>query len=418
MISLQQLISNPDIYKNELKKRFKDETLIDQIITLHNDYRPLQTELESKRQIKNQFNDVVIKLVGEEKITKINEMKNTSNQIKQLEEQTKNLYSQITELIHLVPNISWEGIPVGPDDNSNVEIAQYGVKPEFNFNPLNYYDLPVFKRDYLGKKGVDASGFRGYYIQGELARLQLALFSWTLNRLIAKGFNYIIPPVFVNEEVMLGTGFFPTGREDCYEIIDENSPKFLPGTSEAALMYLHSNETLNLLDPIKLTAWTRCFRKEAGAYGKDTRGGIRVTQFEKIETVYLTRPEDSQKAFEEMKNIFYETADLLELYYHDLEVCSGDNSNKNNRMIDIEAWFPAQGTFRELCSASNCTDYQTRTLNITTHDSSGNKVLAHSLNCTGMVNRTLFAILEQNQLENGSVKIPDVLIPFFGDILE
>jgi seryl-tRNA synthetase len=414
MISLFDLINNPDKYKNELTRRFKDPLIIDTIVTLESQYKTALQELESLRTQKNEFNKIIITLAKEEKASRITEMKIVSDNIAQLDEKVKNLKKQIDELLYQIPNITWAGMPVARDSDGNVEIAAYGKKPDFDFEARNYYDLDIFKRDYLSQKGVEASGFRGFYIQGELARFQQALFNWTLDRLISKGFNYVIPPVFVNEEVMQGTGFFPTGRDDVYEVIDGNNSRYLPGTSEAALMFLHSNETLSLLEPKKLTAWTRCFRKEAGAYGKDTKGGIRVTQFEKIETVYLCRPEDSYKVFEEMTETFHETLNLLDLYYHDLETSTGDNSNKNHRMIDIEAWFPAQGKFRELASSSNCTDYQTRTLNIKCHNADGDVVLAHSLNCTGITNRTLFAIMEQNQQSDGRIKVPAVLVEKFG----
>ena len=414
MISLQHLLTNPDLYQNELKKRFKDTTLVSQIVETQTRAKLLQMQLEKLRQQKNDFNDIVIKLQGEEKQSKISDMKLVANQIKELEESLRPFSEKTRELLYQIPNISWEGMPIAPDSDGNVETAVYGPLPEFNFEPKNYYELPIFERDYLAKKGVEASGFRGYYIQGELARFQQALFHWVLNRLIAKGFNYVIPPVFVNEDVMLGTGFFPGGREDSYEIKDDNVPKFLPGTSEAALMFLHANEVLDLSKPKRLTAWTRCFRKEAGAYGKDNQGGIRVTQFEKVETVYLCRPDHTAEVFEEMTGIFRETLNQLGLYYHDLETSTGDNSNKNFRMIDIEAWFPAQNTFREVASSSICTDYQTRTLNIKCKNQVGELVLAHSLNCTGITNRTMFAIMEQFQQKDGRIKVPLALIPMFG----
>ena len=414
MISMEHLIKNPDLYSDELKKRFKDVTLVERIVNLHIELKPLQAQLELLRAKKNQFNNIVITLSGAQKQEKISEMREVSNNIQSLEEQTKIINSQIEDLLYQVPNLTWSGIPVGPNSDSNIETAVHGAKPVYDFQPKNYYELPVFIRDYDNKRGVEASGFRGYYIQGQLALLQKALFDWSLGRLIEKGFNYIIPPVFVQDEVMYGTGFFPAGVEDAYEIKVGDRSFWLPGTSEAALMFYHSNQVLDLSIPVKLAAHTRCFRKEAGAYGKDTKGGIRVTQFEKIETVFICRPEDSYKVFDEMTSIFRETLDLLGLYYHDLETSSGDNSNKNHRMIDIEAWFPAQETFRELASSSNCTDYQTRTLNIKTNLDNGEKVFAHSLNCTGITNRTMFAIMEQFQQSDGRVKIPEVLVKAFG----
>lgn len=413
MIDIKHLVENPNIYALELQKRYKDDTLAYKIKDEYESWKSKQKDLETLRQKKNDFNTAITKLSPIEKMRSIGEMKLVSEQIRGLESEARELKENFESLLVLIPNLTWERIPVGPNDDSNVETGIFGSASNFDFDPLNYYDLPIFKRDYLSEKGVEASGFRGFYIRGELARLQQVLFSWTLERLINKDFEFIIPPIFVNEEVLTGTGFFPTGRDDVYDVKDSDKTRFLPGTSEAALMFLHADETLDLSSPKKLTAWTRCFRKEAGAYGKDTKGGIRVTQFEKIETVYLCDPRDSIRLFEEMKEVFMETVDLLGLYYHTLEVSTGDIPLKNYRQVDIEAWFPAQKAFREVCSASNCTDYQTRTLGIKSNID-GNPVIAHSLNCTGMVNRVLFAMLEQFQEKNSKVKIPKVLQEKFG----
>ncbi len=412
MISLTHLLQNPQIYKDELTKRFKDEIVIDQIVKFHELYKPKQSELENLRRQKNEFNDLVVNLAGEQKIAKISEMKIIAEQIKILEGEVRELKENLDKLLYLVPNLTWEKMPVGPDSDSNVETAIYGKKPEFDFEAKNYYDLPVFVRDYKMSKGVEAGGARAYYIAGELARFQKVLFDWVFEELTKSGFEYVIVPYMVSENLLFGTGFFPTGREDVYEVMGQN--KFLVGTSEAQLMFLHSDETLDLSKPKKLMGWTRCFRKESGSYGKDTKGGFRVHEFEKIETVILCEPSQTYVVFEEMTQIFRDKLDKLGLFYHDLETSTGDNGYKNHRMIDIEAWFPAQKTFREVCSSSICTDYQTRTLNIKFKNQKGETELAHSLNCTGITSRTMLAILEQFQDENGRVKIPQVLQERFG----
>ena len=346
-------------------------------------------------------------------------MKSVSNQIKESEDTQRNLKTELDLLISKIPNLTWEGIPVGPDDSANVEINVFGLKPDYNFTPKFYYDLPVFKRDYLSEKGVEAAGFRGYYITGELAKFQRALFNWVLDRVLEQGFDLVIPPIAVNENVMIGTGFFPTGMDDVYEVIEGDRTKYLTGTSEPSLMFMESNKHLELEKPRLITAWTTCFRKEIGAHGKDTKGGIRVHQFEKVEMVALCKPENSAKIFDMLTQLFSSNLDLLGLHYHHLEVSSGDISIKNYRQIDIEAWFPASQDFRELSSSSNCTDYQTRNLNITYTNSESQKELAHSLNCTGITNRAMFAIMEQFQKADGSVKVPEVLRKYYPrEILE
>jgi seryl-tRNA synthetase len=414
MISLSHLLENPDLYKLELQKRFKDIFIVDKILEVSSMLKPAQEELEKYRFQKNRFNEEVIKLKGDEKISKIAGMKVISEAIGQLEIKTRELKSLQDKLIYQVPNLSYKNIPIGKDSDSNVITNYHNQKPVYDFTPLAYYDLPVFKRDYLSQKGVEAAGFRGYYMVRDLAKLYKVIFDWVGNRLAEKGFEYVIPPVMVKESLLYGTGFFPSGIEDCFAAINGDTNLYLPGTSEAALMFLYSNNNLDLTIPKKLTAQTKCFRGEIGSYGLDTKGGFRVHEFEKIETVYLSLPSQSDAIFDQMANVFRETMDQLGLHYIDLEVCSGDISIKNNRQIDIEGFFPSQNKYRELCSASNCTDYQTRNLNIKTIESDGSEVLAHSLNCTGITGRTLLCILEQFQNIDGSINIPQVLQKNFG----
>jgi seryl-tRNA synthetase len=417
MIDVKHLVENTDLYTQELEKRFLDNTLAVQTRSAYESWKSRQAEFETLRAKQNSFNDQVVKLSGEEKTAAISQMKQLSEQVKGAEGEVRELKENLDNLVYKIPNLSWDGIPVGPDDGSNQITKVYGTAVNFDFEPRNYYELPVFERDYLSEKGVEAAGTRGYFIKGQLAKLQRVLFNWVLDDLIGQGFEYVIPPVMVNDKVMYGTGFFPSGKNDYYTVNPGEDDLYLVGSSEPSLMFLESGSLLDLTTPRKLTAWTTCFRREAGTYGKDTKGGIRVHQFEKVETVFICRPDQSHLVFEEMTQIFRHKLDQLGLHYHDLEVSSGDQSLKNNRMIDIEAWFPAQQAFREVCSSSNCTDYQTRNLNIRYKDDGGNVRLAHSLNCTGITNRTLFAIMEQFQQADGSVKIPQVLVEKFGQEL-
>jgi seryl-tRNA synthetase len=414
MIDLKHLLEQPELYTQELEKRFADVTLVSKIQEIYADWKAKQGEFEKLRAKQNQFNSTVVQLSGEDKQKAIADMKLLSEQVKALEAESRELKEAIDQLVYKVPNLTWAGIPIGADDSANLESKVYGTKPDFTFTPKNYFELPVFERDYLSQKGVEAAGTRGYFIKGELAKLQRVLFNWVLQKLIDKGFEYVIPPIMVNDKVMYGTGFFPTSKNDFYTVNPDEDNLYLVGSSEPSLMFMDSNSILDLTQPRKLTAWTTCFRREAGTYGKDTKGGIRVHQFEKVEMVYICRADQSEAMFEEITQIFRETLDELGLYYHDLEVCSGDISIKNHRQIDIEAWFPAQKAFREVCSSSNCTDYQTRNLNIRYKDLDGEIKLAHSLNCTGITNRTLFAILEQFQQADGRVKLPPVLAKLYG----
>lgn len=414
MIDIKHLVENTEIYTNELEIRGMETQLASLAKELYLDWKSAQQEVDILRQEQNKFNDTVLTLEGQAKTAGIIQMKDLSTKLKTLEAEVRLLKEKLDETVYKIPNITWSDIPIGADDSANIVIQEFGQRAVFDFEAKNYFELPVFKRDYLGEKGVEAAGSRSYYIKGELAKLQRVLFNYILDSVTEKGFEYVIPPIMVNEKVMYGTGFFPSAKNDCYVVNPGEDDLFLTGTSEPSLMFMDSNKVLDLSNPRLLTAWTTCFRREAGTYGKDTQGGIRVHQFEKIETVILCKPEEGIKAFELLVDIFTQNMLSLGLNIHHLEVSTGDISIKNTRQIDIEAWFPAQNTFRELCSASNCTDYQTRNLNIKYKDLNGEIKLAHSLNCTGVTNRAMFAIMEQNQEADGRVKLPAVLVPLFG----
>jgi len=419
MIDIKKLVQNPELFETEMKKRNMDSSVVAQAGRLHQLLKKTTQELDEVRQQKNEFNKKVVSLSGQEKAAAITSMKEVASTLKTLEESVRNLQSELDAVLYTIPNLTWEGIPIGLDDSSNVVTQTFGDKPVFDFQPKNYFELPAFQRDYLGQKGVEAFGSRGYYIRGELMKLQRVLFNHVLDRLVEAGFELVYPPIMVNEESLHGTGFFPSGREDVYEVTAGDKDYFLVGTSEAPLMFLESGNSLDLNQPKLLTAWTTCFRKEAGSYGKDTQGGIRVHQFEKVETVCLCAPEDSEKMFDFLTSTFTKNMQELGLCLHHLEVSSGDIPIKNHRQVDIEAWFPAQQQFRELSSSSNCTDYQTRNLNIKVRRADGSTELAHSLNCTGVVNRVLFAIMEEFQQADGSVRIPQPLQKAFGsDMLQ
>ncbi|NJK71668.1 MAG: hypothetical protein HC932_05525 [Thermales bacterium] len=200
----------------------------------------------------------------------------------------------------------------------------------FGYEVKNYYDLPVFVRDYKGEKGVEAVGSRGYYMTGQLAKLQRVLFDWVQEKIESKGFEYVIPPIMVNEKVMYGTGFFPSSKNDYYTVNLDEDNLYLVGSSEPSLMFLYNQETLNQIKPKLLMARTDCFRREAGSHGKDTQGGIRVHQFPKIEMVAICNPKKSSQVFELLTNIFSEIVSQLGLHYHYLEVCTGDQINEKS----------------------------------------------------------------------------------------
>jgi seryl-tRNA synthetase len=256
-------------------------------------------------------------------------------------------------------------------------------------------------------------GSRGFYLRGEIARFRKVLFDWAEDLLLTKGFELFYVPLMLNEKVMTGIGNLPDFDGQLYEVpIDENKNYYLIPSSEQSMMGFWMNKNLGNLDqPLLIMANTTCFRKESGSYGKDQQGILRTHQFEKIEIDAIYKPEDEDKVFEFMNSICQEMYNKLGIHYQGVEVCSGDLPFKHYRQVDYEAFFPGVDKFREICSNGSATDYQNRGLKIT-YDAD-NKI-PNSNNCTGMVGRTMLAILEQFQTEDGKVKVPEVLVSRFG----
>lgn len=412
MISLQHLLQNPQIYKDELKKRFKDELLVDQIVKFHELYKPKLQELENLRQKKNDFNDKIIKMSSAEKHLAIPEMKATSEMIKTLETETRELAENMEKLVAKIPNLSSTKTPVGKDDAENPVIKTVNSKPEFNFEPKPYWELEVYKKYVGSAEGAKAMGSRGFYLLGEMARFRKILFDWAEDFILQKGFEMMYVPLLLNEKVLTEIGNLPDFDGQLYEVpVGENKNYYLIPSSEQSMMGFWSGKHVgNLEKPLLMMANTTCFRKEAGSYGKDQQGILRTHQFEKIEIDAIYKPEDEDKVFEFMSDTCEEMYNLLGIHYQAVEVCSGDLPFKHHRQIDYNAYFPGVDTFREICSNGSATDYQNRGLKIRY----GNGQIPHSNNCTGMVFRTGLAILEQFQDKNGRVKVPQVLQEKFG----
>ena len=411
MISLQHLLQNPQIYKDELKKRFKHD-VVDQILQIHQAFKPKQQELENLRQQKNEFNDLVISLQGEEKLTKINEMKSVSEQIKTLENTVRELTQNMDKMVAKIPNLSSNKTSIGKDDTENPVIKTNGKKPEFNFEPKPYWELEVYKKYVGSAEGAKAMGSRGFYLLGEMARFRKVLFDWAEDFILQKGFEMMYVPLLLNEKVLTEIGNLPDFDGQLYEVpISENKNYYLIPSSEQSMMAFWAGKHIGELEkPLLMMANTTCFRKEAGSYGKDQQGILRTHQFEKIEIDAIYRPEDEEKVFDFMSAVCEEMYNLLGIHYQAVEVCSGDLPFKHHRQIDYNAYFPGVDQFREICSNGSATNYQNRGLKIRYSEN----LIPHSNNCTGMVFRTGLAILEQFQDESGRVKIPQVLVKRFG----
>lgn len=413
MISIHNLIKNPEIFKQEMQKRFKDDSVIEKILQTYQNYKPKLSELEDLRRQKNEFNELVVNLKGEEKTTQIAKMKQTSEQIKNLESWVKDLKENLDKLISQVPNLTNSKVPKGRDDSDNPVVYAWGDKPKFEFEPKPYWELEVYKKYVASQEGTKVMGSRGFYLRGEMTRFRKILFDWAEDEILKKGFESFYVPLLLNEKTMTEIGNLPDFDGQLYEVpIAENKNYYLIPSSEQSMMGFWAGKNLGDLDkPVLMMANTTCFRKEAGSYGKDQQGILRTHQFEKIEIDAIYKPEDEGRMFEFMSQICQDLYQQLKINYRIVEVCTGDMPQKHHRQQDFEAYFPSSDRFREICSNGSATDFQNRGLKITYGQ---DNQFPHSNNCTGMVFRTGLAILEQFQDKNGRVKIPQVLQARFG----
>ncbi len=411
MISLSHLVEQPEFYRTELQRRGKSPESVDQIRGLYTAWKTQSSELDNLRQQKNEFNDRVVKLSGDEKKVAIESMKSTSEEIKQLESAVRELRIVLDELILKIPNLSSPQTPIGESDEDNPVIAEYNPKPVFDFQPKPYWELPVYKQYVSQEDGVKVMGSRGFYMHGQMAHFQKVLFDYALDVVLQHGFEMYYVPLMLNEKVLTGTGHLPDFDGQQYEVsIDEGKSFYLIGSSEPSIMgYFMGKNVGDLQKPILATCWSSCFRKEAGSYGKDQMGILRVHQFEKIEMVAIVKLELADSLFERFERIVEEIYTGLGIHYQSVEVCTGDMPAKHHRQIDYNAWFPNAEKYREICSNGNASDYQNRGLNISYTDSNGTKQTPWGLNCTAITFRTGLAILEQFQQSDGSVKLPQVL---------
>lgn len=415
MIDIKHLAQNVERYALELEKRGNNPAKSQQAKSNYELWKQEKQILEDLYQKKNEFNKSISSLSEVEKIWALSEMKELSHEIKQKEENNKASENILEKSISEIPSLSYDGIPIWKSDADNPVIAQWGVKPNFNFDVKPYYELDVYKKYVDQKTGAKVMGARGYYMSGDIARFQKVLFNWVEQLIWDNGFEPMYVPLMLNEKTMTDIWNLPDFDGQLYEVgINENTNYYLIPSSEQALMgYYADRNVWELKDPILIMANTTCFRKESGSYGKDQQGILRVHQFEKIEIDALCRPEDEERVFALNAKINEEIYTKLGLHFRAVEVCSWDLPAKHRKQIDYEAWFPWEWKYREVCSNWSASDYQTRGLK-TTFDRDGNKEFAWSLNCTAVTFRTGLAIMEQFQTEYGWFIIPEVLRPFMG----
>jgi seryl-tRNA synthetase len=416
MLDIKLIRENRKLIEEALKKR-EIEFDLDKIISVDKRRKELQIELENLLAQKNKSAKKYSSLSEKEKQKLKKEMQDLEIKIKKLEKAWKKADLELANLLAVLPNIPHESVSAG-DETKNEVIKKVGKPTQFDFPAKDHVELGKINDLIDIDRAVKISGARFYFLKNEAVQLEFALINFVLSKLISKGFTPMIPPVLVKEMAMFGTGHFPADKNEIYCVNPEEDNLYLIGTSEVPLIGYHANEILKEDElPKKYCAFSSCFRREAGSYGKDTRGILRVHQFDKIEQVVICHPEESWKMFDEIVANQEEILKELGIPYQVVALAAGDMGPAAAKQIDLESWLPSANCYREITSASNTTDYQSRRQAIRFKTNNGENKLVHTLNGTGCaIGRTLIAIIENYQQKDGSIVIPDILRPYMNEI--
>ena len=412
MLDIELLRKNPEFVKERLRLRREDyPRLVDEALKLDEERRSILRELEALRAERNTLSKEVGKLKskGEQTAGLEGKVREIKEKIEGLEGQLSKVEEQLKGVMLSIPNIPHQSVPVGKDETENMEVRSWGVRRDFEFEPKAHYEIGEALGILDFERGASLSGSRFTVMWGWGAKLERALINFMLDFHTSRGYKEVWVPHLVKPEILEGTGQLPRFEEDLY--FCERDGLYLIPTAEVPLTNLFRDTILEEKDlPIYLTAYTPCYRREAGAYGKDIRGIIRQHQFDKVELVKIVHPDTSDQELEKLTADAEEILKLLGLPYRVVALCTGDLGFASAKTYDIEVWFPSQNKYREISSCSNCTDFQARRMNTRFKDSEGRKRFVHTLNGSGLaVGRTLAAILENYQQKDGSVIVPEVL---------
>lgn len=403
MLDLNCIRKNPEKVKEGIKKKGYDPKIVDRVLKVDETRRQLIGEVEKWRQARN-------KLTKKDatKGKKIKEM------LRRLEPDLRVVEEQLKNLLNEIPNLPADDVPEGKDESENLEIKKWGKPKKFGFKVRDHLDLGE-RLDVIDvKRAAKVSGTRFGYLKNEGALLEFALIQFALDILTKEGFIPVVPPVMIKKESMKAMGYMEHGGEDEMYVLDKDG-LILVGTSEQSIGPMHMGEVLEVKDlPRRYVGFSACFRREAGTYGKDTRGILRVHQFDKVEMFSFTKPGESDKEQEDLLFLEEKLFQALEIPYRVMKMCTGDLAHPQVRRYDIEAWFYSEGQYRELTSASSTTDFQARRLNIKYKENERTEYV-HTLNATAFaIGRTILAILENYQQKDGSVLVPKVLQKYCG----
>jgi seryl-tRNA synthetase len=431
MVDLKDLRDNPDRYRDAARLKRIDVD-IDRLLALDAERRALESQRQQLTADKNAIGKQIGPIKG--KLKKATEgekasleaeaaaLESRATQLKQqeaaLESKVAELSPEIDDLLHRAAQPADPEVPVGKDDSENVEVRKWGTVRQFEFAPKDHITLGKQLGLIDVERGVKLAGSRSYFLMGDGALLHQAVLRLAQDMMIERGFVPMNVPVLVREQAMLGTGYFPLGREQSYEMSNEDPKKFLVGTAEVALTAYHMDETLEAKDlPKKTVALSPCFRREAGTYGKDTAGLYRIHQFDKVEQVIVCRNdvEESKRWHQAILQNAEDVLQRLNLPYRVVMVCTGDLGQGQVAKYDIETWMPSRNSYGETHSASRFYDFQARRLNLRYRDEDGKVKFCHTLNNTVIASpRVLIPILELYQNADGTVTIPEVLRPYMG----
>ena len=415
MIDIKFLRENPDVVRTSQKGRGENVELVDQIIAIDEIKRAALSEFETLRQEQNVLSKSVGSAKGDEKAALLANAKELADKVKAADAKRSEIEEKAKALLLQLSNLLDTEAPIGGEEDF-VTIEHVGTPRDFTkdgFEPKDHVELGKLLGAIDTERGAKVAGSRSYYLTGVGALLEFALVNYAIQSALKNGFSPVIPPVLVNPAAMEGTGFLGQAAENVYRI--EKDDVYLVGTSEVPLAAMHMDEILpeDKL-PLRYAGYSSCFRREAGTYGKDTRGIIRIHQFDKVEMFTFCKPEDAKAEHLRLLQWEKDFLNAMEIPFRVIDVASGDLGSSATRKFDIEAWVPTQGAYREVTSTSNCTEFQARRLNIRYKDSEGTKAIATLNGTLVAIPRMIVAILENHQNADGTVNVPAALQPFLG----
>ncbi len=420
MLDVKLVREDPQSIVSNLEKRgaLQKVPLVDEALKADAEWRKFKTEVDKLRHKQNELTAQVaaMRKKGEPIEQKLKEVRNIPKEIEDLEAKSAERRTRLNSILMSMPNILHESVPVGKDETQSVVVRSEGKKPKFSFEPRHHIDLLTGLGMVDMERAAKVAGARFFFLKGDAVKLEHALMQYALDFLRERGFTAIEPPFMLNRAAYEGVVNLEDFGPVIYKI--EGEDLNLIATSEHPLVSMHMDEILEGSDlPLKYCGFSPCFRVEAGAHGKDTKGIFRVHQFYKVEQVVFCRPEESWKLHEELVSNVERIYQALEIPYRVVVLCSGDTGFMSAKTFDLEAWLPGQQNYREMASASNITDFQARRLLIRYREKqNAPTALVHTLNSTAVVTRTLVALVENFQQKDGTVKIPEVLSPYMGSI--